>query len=68
MGVDGDAVGVRTAVFNEANRTKCDIQLMLDEELCRMSRNWSCWDSAYERWQNCMQDTFIPPLRQWIGR
>jgi hypothetical protein len=57
---------VKVAAFEESNRTKCDLQRALDEELCAMQLGSWCWDSAADRWLNCMRGVYVPPLK--VGR
>lgn len=51
------------AAFDEGRRMQCDAQRALDEELCAMQFGSWCWDSAAERWNNCMRGMYIPPLK-----
>lgn len=53
----------RVAAFEEGRRMQCDLQRELDEELCAMQLDSWCWDSAAERWNNCMRGVYIPPLK-----
>ena len=58
----------RVASFDEANRVKCDAMHIKDAELCGMQLSKWCWDSAYERYNNCMRGMYIPDLKvgmQW---
>jgi hypothetical protein len=54
---------VKVAAFEESNRVKCDLQRALDEELCAMQLGSWCWDSATDRWLNCMRGVYVPPLK-----
>ena len=56
----------KVAAFDEGRRAQCDLQRELDEELCAMQLSSWCWDSAAERWNNCMRGVYVPPLK--VGR
>lgn len=53
----------REAAYNPANEARCNVQKLLDEELCRTVRSRECWGMVMERWDACMRDVYIPPLR-----
>lgn len=53
----------REASYNPANETRCNVQKLLDEEICRAVRSRECWSMVMERWDACMRDVYLPPLR-----
>lgn len=50
----------REASYNPSNEARCNMQKLLDEELCRTVRSK---EMVMERWDACMKDVYIPPLR-----
>jgi hypothetical protein len=52
--------------YDAARAPICLAQQRLDHELCRMAKSYRCWQSADLRYNNCMRDTYIPPLE--VGR
>ena len=55
--------GAHEAAYNPTNESRCNMQMRLDEELCRTVRSRECWSMVMERWDACMRDAHIPALR-----
>jgi hypothetical protein len=61
---ESDAGRIRVAGGWDLGREGlCNAQLDLDEELCRMAKNKTCWGLTQVRWAACMKNEYVPTLR-----
>ena len=65
---DTDAQIAEHGTFDESRRPLCDDQWTIDLDVCRASGSPQCYDMMMERWDNCMRDVFVPPLRHSFPR